>query len=79
MDHLAVAQALVEQKFSDGEAAFLIGSIMRGELSPTSDLDIVLLSRSATAPYQEGMKAFRWSSLQTQENMARSKTVARLA
>jgi predicted nucleotidyltransferase len=60
VDHIAAAQALVEQKFPDCDAAFLVGSTVRSEATPTSDLDIVVISRSATAPYQEGMKVFGW-------------------
>jgi hypothetical protein len=60
VDNIAAAQDLVEQKFPDCDAAFLVGSTVRSEATPTSDLDIVVISRSATAPYQEGMKAFGW-------------------
>ena len=60
MEGLAAARALVEQNFPDCDAAFLVGSMARGDATAQSDLDIVVISRSGGSPYQESMHAFGW-------------------
>ena len=55
-----VAQKIV-QRFQNAEAVFLAGSVIRGEGTPTSDLDIVIVTQhSDKAPYRESLIVDHW-------------------
>ena len=43
MSPVDVARRLVEEEFPGARAAWLGGSVVRGDASPTSDLDITVL------------------------------------
>lgn len=60
MDNITAAKAIVNDQFPTCDAAFLVGSTVRAEATPTSDLDIVIISRNATSPYEEGFTAHGW-------------------
>lgn len=60
MDNITAAKAIVNEQFPTCDAAFLVGSTVRAEATPTSDLDIVIISRNATSPYEEGLTAYGW-------------------
>jgi hypothetical protein len=63
MDALAAADAFVAERFPVCVVALLAGSVVRGEATPTSDLDIVIVTTIAAtpdAPYRESFVAFGW-------------------
>jgi len=54
------AAAFVEQRYPECLAAFVGGSVFRGEGTPTSDLDIVIITDRREAPYRESLREFGW-------------------
>lgn len=61
MNPIDAANAFIRKYFPDCWAAFLAGSVVRGEETPTSDLDIVIItSGDKGAPYRESFRAFGW-------------------
>lgn len=60
MDPVDAAAALVEQRFPECLAAFLAGSVVRGEGTLTSDLDIVIITTREEAPFRESLVASGW-------------------
>jgi len=59
-DHILAASAFVERQFPDCEAALLAGSFVRGDATPTSDLDLVILNPSLPAAYRESFVEGGW-------------------
>ena len=57
---VSIARELVRTKSFSCEAAFLAGSVVRGEGTPTSDLDIVVFDSSVTASYRESFFYEGW-------------------
>jgi hypothetical protein len=55
-----VARALVEARFPEALAAWLGGSVARGDESPTSDLDITVLLPGPPAPFRESLVDQGW-------------------
>ena len=53
-------RAFVERDFPECLAAFLAGSVIRGDATKTSDLDIVIITERKEAPYRESLRAFGW-------------------
>jgi hypothetical protein len=60
MEALAAAHALIEQYFPECSTAFLAGSVIRGESTATSDLDIVIITNREGTPYRESFREFGW-------------------
>jgi hypothetical protein len=56
-DFLEAGRAFIEAEFPECRAAFLAGSVVRGEATATSDLDIVVITDREDAPYRE---SFLW-------------------
>lgn len=54
------ATSLVERDFPHCLAAFLAGSVVRGEATATSDLDIVVIVPPDAPTYRESLRAFGW-------------------
>ena len=54
------AKKLVQTRSPKCEAAFLAGSVVRGEATATSDLDIVVFDSSVTASYRESFFYEGW-------------------
>ncbi|WP_273852148.1 nucleotidyltransferase domain-containing protein [Guptibacillus spartinae] len=57
---ISIAKKLVQTRTPDCEAAFLAGSVVRGEATATSDLDIVVFDSSVTASYRESFFYEGW-------------------
>jgi len=57
---MVAAAAFVEDYFPHCEAALLAGSVVRGEATPTSDLDIFVLIPALAMEYRESFFAGEW-------------------
>jgi ribosomal protein S18 acetylase RimI-like enzyme len=57
MDYVAVATALVRERFPDARAAVLAGSAADGRANKYSDLDIVVVISGPPAPYRETVRS----------------------
>lgn len=60
MNALEAAHAFVAHRFPNCSAAFLAGSVVRGEATSTSDLDIVIVGDDIRAPYRESFHELSW-------------------
>lgn len=60
LDAVQAARALVERDFLHCLAAFLAGSVVRGEATATSDLDIMIIVPPEAPAYRESLRAFGW-------------------
>lgn len=60
MDAVEVARQLVAEQFPDARAAWLGGSVVRGNASPTSDLDITVLLDGRPAPMRKSLQYGGW-------------------
>ncbi|HER2162506.1 TPA: nucleotidyltransferase domain-containing protein [Streptococcus pyogenes] len=47
--------------FPNCQGALLAGSVVRGEATETSDLDIVVFDKNLSSPYRESLIAFSWA------------------
>ncbi len=54
------AQQFIEENFRDCQAAILAGSVVRGEATATSDLDIIIITSCTQAPYRESQYRNGW-------------------
>lgn len=57
---MAAARIIVEERYPHCLAALLAGSGVRGEATATCDLDVVIVTRSADAPFRESFVAHGW-------------------
>ncbi|MFJ7406105.1 MULTISPECIES: nucleotidyltransferase domain-containing protein [unclassified Lysinibacillus] len=67
MDHLKrgnaidAAQRFINKHFPNCDGALLAGSVVRGEATDTSDLDIVVFDNYRMTSYRESFRAFGWA------------------
>ncbi len=54
------AEKYIEEYYPECLAAILAGSVVRGEATATSDLDIIIITLSARAPYRESLYRYGW-------------------
>ncbi|WP_142826668.1 nucleotidyltransferase domain-containing protein [Planococcus soli] len=54
------AKSFIQKNFPDCDGAILAGSVIRGEETETSDLDIVIFDGKLFAPYRESFIDFGW-------------------
>ncbi len=54
------AQRFVDARFAEASVAILAGSPVRGDPTPTSDLDLVIVTSRPEAPYRESFVDFSW-------------------
>ena len=59
-DPQAAATALIETRYPACDAAFMAGSIVRGEGTATSDIDLVVITTRPEAPYRELLVTDGW-------------------
>ncbi|SHN17789.1 nucleotidyltransferase domain-containing protein [Gracilibacillus kekensis] len=57
---MEAAKQFMNQNFSHSQGALLAGSVVRGEETATSDLDIVIFDKNLTASYRESMIDYGW-------------------
>ena len=60
MEPIEAAEALIGQHFPDCLVAFLAGSVIRGEGTSTSDLDVVVITEHRDAPFRQSLVEFGW-------------------
>lgn len=60
MEAITAAQSFLEAHFADSYTAFLAGSVVRGEATSTSDLDIVIITGRESAPYRQSFVWKEW-------------------
>jgi predicted nucleotidyltransferase len=73
-DAVATGRALVAERFPDARAAWLAGSVVSGDATPTSDLDITVLLPGPPAPFRESLEYAGWPVelfVHTRETVAR--------
>ena len=58
---IEAAQQFIAQYFPHCDGALLAGSVVRGEATETSDLDIVVFDHTRMASYRESIVAFGWA------------------
>lgn len=58
---IEAAQQFIAQYFPHCDGALLAGSVVRGEATETSDLDIVVFDHTRMASYRESIIAFGWA------------------
>lgn len=54
------AKLFVDDRFPGSDAALLAGSVIRGEATETSDLDIVVFDQKIADPYRESLLIYGW-------------------
>lgn len=54
------AAKIIQKYFPDCDGAILAGSVIRGDETETSDLDIVIFNRKYVASYRESLIDFGW-------------------
>jgi len=60
LDHIEAANQFINKYFPNCQGALLAGSVVRGEATETSDLDIVIFDKSLSSSYRESLKEFGW-------------------
>lgn len=55
------AQQFVYKHFSNCHGALLAGSVVRGEATETSDLDIIIFDKNLSSSYRESLIDFGWA------------------
>ncbi|GLO64556.1 nucleotidyltransferase domain-containing protein [Oceanobacillus kimchii] len=60
MNAREAARKIVEQHFPSCTGAVLAGSVLRGEATNTSDLDIVIFDKKLPASYRTSFNSFGW-------------------
>ncbi|SHK73004.1 nucleotidyltransferase domain-containing protein [Alicyclobacillus tolerans] len=61
LDAFEAANHFVEFRFPSCQAALLAGSVVRGEATNTSDLDIVVFDDSLSSAYRESLFEYGWA------------------
>jgi hypothetical protein len=60
MEGFAAARTFLHAYYPDSLAALLFGSVARGEATPTSDLDILIVSSEDTRFYRKSYRDYGW-------------------
>jgi predicted nucleotidyltransferase len=58
---IEAAQQFITKHYPNCEGALLAGSVVRGEATDTSDLDIVIFDRKIDTAYRESLLEFEWA------------------
>lgn len=73
-DPIETADRFLSERFPDARAAIVGGSVIRGEGTPTSDLDLVIVVEGGEAPYRRSDRYQGWpieSFVHTEESYPR--------
>ncbi len=57
---LEVAKRITSEHYQHAQLVLMAGSVARGEGTPTSDLDLVIVTTNSEAPYRESFVAYDW-------------------
>jgi hypothetical protein len=60
IDPASAAKLFTQENFSPGAIVLLGGSVVRGEATFTSDLDIVVIDDKVSSAYRESLIAYKW-------------------
>jgi hypothetical protein len=60
LDPVAAAKRIIEKRYPSCKAAVLSGSVVRGESTKTSDLDLVIFDQALESSYRESYVMFEW-------------------
>lgn len=60
LEPIEAATCFIEKYFSNCQGAILAGSVVRGQATETSDLDIVIFDENLTSSYRESLIEFGW-------------------
>jgi len=60
LDHIEAAKHFIHKYFPNCQGAILAGSVVRGEATETSDLDIVIFEKGLSSSYRESLKELGW-------------------
>jgi hypothetical protein len=60
LNAMEAAKKFISENYFDCRVALLAGSVVRGEETDQSDLDIVIIDDSITTPYRESVIAYQW-------------------
>ncbi|ATP41032.1 nucleotidyltransferase [Solibacillus sp. R5-41] len=60
LNPVEAAKRFINKRFPSCQGAVLAGSVVRGEETDTSDLDIVVFEKSITSSYRESLIDFGW-------------------
>ncbi|WP_353477944.1 nucleotidyltransferase domain-containing protein [Halobacillus sp. ACCC02827] len=60
LEPLEAVKRIIDERFPACDAAIVAGSVIRGEGTATSDLDIVLFERERQASYRTSFFAYGW-------------------
>ncbi|WP_420491805.1 nucleotidyltransferase domain-containing protein, partial [Neobacillus niacini] len=55
------AKLFIQKQFPNCDGALLAGSVVRGQATETSDLDIVIFDKNVTSSYRESIIDFGWN------------------
>jgi hypothetical protein len=58
---IEAAKQLINKQFQNCQGALLAGSVVRGEATETSDLDIVVFDKNLSSSYRESLIDFGWN------------------
>ncbi|MCV9888029.1 nucleotidyltransferase domain-containing protein [Metabacillus halosaccharovorans] len=61
LNPIEAANQFIEKYFPNCQGALLAGSVVRGEATETSDLDIVIFDKRLASSYRESMFDFGWA------------------
>ena len=61
LDPVIAAKQFIDKRFSHCQGALLAGSVVRGEATETSDLDIVIFDKNLSSSYRESLIEFGWA------------------
>ncbi|MFE7061984.1 nucleotidyltransferase domain-containing protein [Sutcliffiella sp. NPDC057660] len=61
IDPVKAARQFIGKHFSNCQGALLAGSVVRGEATETSDLDIVIFDKRLPSSYRDSMFEFGWA------------------
>ncbi|MCK4980535.1 MAG: nucleotidyltransferase domain-containing protein [Candidatus Delongbacteria bacterium] len=59
-NHIEIAKRFINEEFSDCQVALLAGSVVRGEATETSDLDIVIITEDERTPFRQSFFKHDW-------------------
>jgi hypothetical protein len=60
IEAVQAARLIVAERYPECDTALLAGSVVRGQATKTSDLDLVVVTARSDAPFRESFLAYNW-------------------